>query len=80
MIDIKHLTSATAEKGDSQGKIISFGLRGIPKNTEISFGKIHDYQYLSIKKIRVHYPSIVTTKLKSYFINTKNNKFLKHIL
>ena len=30
MIDIKHLTPATAEKGDSQGKIISFG-------------KIHDY-------------------------------------
>jgi len=46
MIDIKHLTPATAEKGDSQGKIISFGLRGIPKNTEISFGKLHDYPLL----------------------------------
>ena len=39
-----HLTPSTDEKGDSQGKIISFGLRGIPKNTEISFGKIHDYR------------------------------------
>ena len=44
MINLLHLTPATAEKGDSQGKIISFGLRGIPKNTEISFGKIHDYK------------------------------------
>ena len=44
MIDIKHLTPATAEKGDSQGKIISFGSGGIPKNTEISFGKIHYYK------------------------------------
>ena len=39
LLDVKHLTPGTAEKGDSQGKIISFGLRGIPKNMEISFGK-----------------------------------------
>ena len=54
LLDIKHLTPATAEKGDSQGKIISFGLRGIPKNTEISFGKIHDY-----RKIVLNYPTII---------------------
>src|SRR5256885_11993722 len=51
LLDIKYLTSATAEKSDSQGKFISFGLRGIPKNTEISFGKIHDYSIVYIAYI-----------------------------
>ena len=36
LLDIKHLTPATAEKGDSQGKIISFG-------------KIHDYLNFAVE-------------------------------